>query len=89
MDTLNITVLTNRTAEIVDFMPFLMGRHVRLSNGCSLHLTKHDVEEQRYAGTNPYGMDAYFDSIDSIKDWLDFWDAPRDEYGILTSLSVI
>lgn len=61
-----------------------MGHHVEFSNGCSLTLKAVDG---LYWGTNPYGNDwacnATPDFSAQVAGWLEYWDAPRDESGLL------
>ncbi|MGE6114327.1 hypothetical protein ACLHZ0_21440 [Aeromonas salmonicida] len=61
-----------------------MGHPVEFSNGCSLTL---EAVDGLYWGTNPYGNDwacnARPDFSENVAGWLEFWDAPRGESGVL------
>lgn len=66
-----------------------MGHHVEFPNGCCLTLKAVDG---LYWGTNPYGNDwacnASPDFPEKVAGWLEYWDAPRDESGLLLKTGV-
>ena len=61
----------------------LKGSVIRFSNGCSLDATP---EIGGFWGSNPYGQDWYCNQngwVESVLQWLSYWDEPRDERGYL------
>lgn len=60
------------------------GRYAEFSNGCSLNLKD---DHGTHWGSTPYGTDWACDAgagaIQSIKDWLAYWNEDRDENGNL------
>lgn len=82
MNTLNIKVYSGRSSEILDFLPYLLGKTVALQNGCKLFFD--DIDSDFYVPcTTPYGIDVFCTSVESLTAWLDYWDQPRTETGLL------
>lgn len=79
-----VDVFTKSPDEIRIMLPMLLDKYVKFSNGCKIDLHSNNGF---FFGTTPYGVDVFFDVKDNwvecVINWLDSWNASRDETGML------
>ena len=84
METVELDALSDSLREII---PQYIGKYIKFSNGCYVSLSE-DVG--MFWGTTPYGLDWGCNAddafIDSITDFVSYWNDPRDERGQLIDL---
>ncbi len=85
MNRIDVPAITNdeRRVSIIEHQ----GKRLDFSNGCHLHNSE---EHGLIWGCDPYGSDwacnAGDNQVESILEWLAYWDEPRDETGSLLDL---
>lgn len=74
--------------ELIDSTKKQLGKNVTFSNGCQVDLV---TDDGVFWGQCPYGTTwACNDSegfADKIANWVDYWNAPRDETGTKLNVS--
>lgn len=74
LEGVQLNILPGGTHEIILFIPCLIGHAILLQNGCILLLDDLNQDYYLITAINPYGINAFFTSFDSLRTWLNYWD---------------